>query len=84
MLTANDIDSGHEFHYGTCTRTIGPRGGETVKIENWRRNGTTKRWKRNAARFYLPLKYGLRSYTALTEHSDTEVWHCAEDCPLKG
>ena len=27
------------FHRGVCTRTVGPKGGETFTIETWRRNG---------------------------------------------
>ena len=32
-----------------------------------RRNGQTKRWKRDESRFRIPVKAGLRSYTYLTE-----------------
>ena len=32
-----------------------------------RRNGQTKRWKRNPERFRLPIKAGFRVYDAFTE-----------------
>lgn len=27
-----------------------------------RRNGATRRWKRDPARFYVPIKYGFKGY----------------------
>lgn len=32
-----------------------------------RRNGSTKRWKRDTMRLYLPIKYGMYGYNAITE-----------------
>lgn len=32
-----------------------------------RRNGATRTWKRDAERVYLPIKYGFRMTTAITE-----------------
>lgn len=32
-----------------------------------RRNGATKRWKRDTNRIYVPVKAGLKSYYAITE-----------------
>jgi hypothetical protein len=32
-----------------------------------RRNGATKLWKKDAARFRIPVKAGLRTYAAITE-----------------
>lgn len=74
-LTAN------EFHYGDCTCHIGPRGGRTVKIEHWRRNGQTKTWKTRPEEFQVPIKYGLKTCSYLT-HSNCGGFHTAEDCPL--
>jgi len=45
MLTREQVASGRHFHYGKCTLTIGPRGGETRKTEEWRANGMLKTWK---------------------------------------
>lgn len=32
-----------------------------------RRNGATKRWKRDASRIYVPFKAGMYTYGAITE-----------------
>lgn len=32
-----------------------------------RRNGRTGRWKRDASRFYIPIKAGLRAYGSITQ-----------------
>lgn len=32
-----------------------------------RRNGATKRWKRDARRIYIPFKAGIHTYGAITE-----------------
>lgn len=73
---------GHtEFHYGDCQRLVGPRGGVTVKIETWRTNGACKTWKTRPAEFSLPIKYGLRDYSYITERNAGE-FHLASDCPL--
>ena len=37
---------------------------------NWwqmRRNGQTKRWKRDSSRIYIPFKVGLKGYGSLSE-----------------
>lgn len=81
MLTLEQALSASEFHYGTCTRTIGPRGGVTVKSEVWRRNGQTKTWKRQPGRFLIPVKRGLRSYSSIDNY-DAVHMHTAADCPL--
>lgn len=38
---------------------------------NWwsvRRNGVTKYWKRDKARVYIPVKFGLKMCAQITEH----------------
>lgn len=37
-----------------------------VWCHTWRRNGATKRWKRNPARWEVPVKYGLYAYDYVT------------------
>lgn len=32
-----------------------------------RRNGATKRWKRDASRIYVPFKFGFKGYGTITE-----------------
>lgn len=34
-----------------------------------RRNGATRRWKREPERFAIPVKAGLRSYATITERN---------------
>jgi predicted RNA binding protein YcfA (HicA-like mRNA interferase family) len=38
-----------------------------------RRNGSTRYWKRDASRIYVPIKAGLKSYYAITE-TDFGYW----------
>jgi len=41
-----------------------------MKNGNWwecRRNGATKRWKRDPRRIYVPFKYGFKNYGNITE-----------------
>lgn len=70
------------FHYGACTRTVGPRGGITERVEQWRRNGSTQVWKTRPAEFRVPIKYGMRSYAQLTV-SNAHLFHTEDDCPLR-
>ena len=81
MITREQAITSREFHYGKCTCTVGPRGGKTVKVETWRRNGATKTWKTRPDEFSVPIKYGLYGYSSI-EHWDAAEWHAAEDCPL--
>lgn len=81
MLTPEQIQNASEFHYGTCTRTIGPRGGVTEYIETWRRNGKTKLWKTRPNEFRIPVKRGLYEYGYITD-AEQDLVHASEDCPL--
>jgi len=75
-------DSIREFHYGRCTRTVGPRGGVTVEQEIWRRNGRCGTWKvKWPERYELPIKHGLRKYAYLTDYNHFH-FHAANECPL--
>lgn len=81
-ITAGQAWGRTEFHYEGCTRTIGPRGGVTVKIETWRSNGACKTWSTRPAEYQLPIKYGFNGpYSYITERSASE-FHLAADCPL--
>jgi hypothetical protein len=74
------------FHYTgkrQCSRVVGPRGGETVKVTEVRVNGSCQTWKRDPQRFRLPVKYGLYESSAI-EHTNAADWHSPEDCPLRG
>lgn len=81
MITKQQAIACHEFHYGTCTRRIGPRGGITEHSEIWRRNGQTKLWKTRPSEFRVPIKHGLYAYDYIT-HDQADQFHAADDCPL--
>ena len=70
-----------EFHYGKCSKRIGPRGGVKHSIERWRSNGKCKTWKTRPEEFRLPIKYGLNIYSYLDNNS-CEDFHLASECPL--
>lgn len=79
-LTMQEALTANEFHAGTCSRTVGPRGGITIQQEVWRRNGSTKTWKRRPTDYAIPVKHGMRTYNTITQ-DDTNV-HTAANCPL--
>ena len=80
MLTKDQAINAQNFHAGSCSRTIGPRGGITEKTESWRRNGKTQTWKTRPEEYRIPVKYGLYGYSEITH--TTENVHLPEDCPL--
>ena len=86
MITKHDALTANEFHYGECTRTVGPRGGVTVKCEVWRRNGATKTWVTRPDAFRVPVKHGMRHYAYVSNEGSwspvVNGWHTADDCPL--
>jgi hypothetical protein len=69
------------FHYGECTRTVGPRGGVTESVEQWRRNGQTKVWKTRPAEFRVPVKFGMRGHTYI-DQGNAHLFHVESECPL--
>lgn len=81
MITKMQALNATAFHYGTCTRITGPRGGLTERVEQWRRNGSTKTWKTRPTEFSVPIKYGMRGYSYLTDANASE-FHTEADCPL--
>lgn len=81
MVTKQQAMTANNFHFGTCGKTVGPKGGVTFSIEQWRRNGATQIWKRSPDRFRVPVKHGLRGYGSITENN-AELFHASEDCPL--
>lgn len=83
MITFEQAMTADRFHYGTCSKTVGPRGGETVRIEQWRRNGSTKTWNTRPGEFRVPIKYGMRGYGYIDQYS-ADRFHVESDCPLKG
>jgi hypothetical protein len=77
---------GDEFHhtgYHQCRKTVGKRGGVTVKVTRARVTGQCQTWKSRPAEFRLPVKCGLYESSAVM-HWNAADWHRAEDCPLNG
>lgn len=72
-----------EFHYGECTRTVGPRGGIRESIARVRVNGRCQTWKTRPEAFRLPVKYGFRECSAIEPHN-AHLYHPAGECPLDG
>lgn len=81
MITKQQAVEAQEFHWGNCTRAIGKRGGIKEHVTRARRNGRTQTWKRDAARWRVPIKLGLYQYGDITNDRAHE-WHVPEDCPL--
>jgi hypothetical protein len=73
-----------ELHYGPCTKTIGPRGGEYLNIETWRVSGQVKTWKRQPEKFSFPIKYGMYKNHVVDNYffCNAEDFHFADECPL--
>ena len=80
-VTKEQALTAREFHYGDCSKKVGPRGGVTVKTETWRRNGATKTWKTRPNEFSVPIKYGLYQYSYLTQ-DNAEQFHVADICDI--
>lgn len=74
------------FHWGECRLIIGPKGGQRIKQDVWRRNGETKLWKKRPEEFSVPLKWGMgynrRQYTYLTQ-DDAKDWHTVGECNME-
>lgn len=82
-ITQEQADSASVFHqdatpWGTGRACDDPRG-----PIRWRRNGQTKRWKREPARFEVPVKHGLKSYDRIDAAALTDPYiHTGADCPV--
>ena len=82
MVSREQALTASEFHFGKCTCPVGPRGGRTIKVETWRRNGATVLWKRDPKAFRVPIKFGLRECSYL-DNGNARSFHVAEECPLR-
>lgn len=65
-----------------CRREVGPRGGVKEFITNVRVSGRCKTWKRDKARFHIPVKYGLYEHSWLDQDNQKD-FHLPADCPLE-
>lgn len=84
MVTKEQALIADTFHWvgsGQCRRTIGPRGGVTYSIIEYRRSGKTKTWKTRPHEFRVPIKYGLYESSFIT-HMNANQYHVATECPL--
>ncbi len=59
LLTLDEIKA---LRYGDHAKIIGNRG----DILNVKINGKVRTWKRDAARFEVPVKYGMYEYDTVT------------------
>lgn len=50
-----------------------PRAGRTP--ERWRVNGALQTWKRDPARFRLPVKHGLYAYAEISSENLDSIWN---------
>ena len=82
MITHEQATEANEFHANGCTRKIGPRGGERVTVDRFRRNGRTQLWVTRPEDFRIPVKFGMYGYGQIT-HRDALMFHTASDCPLE-
>lgn len=81
MVTKKQAVEGYAWHENGCTRTVGSRGGVTVRQVYWRRNGATKTWKTRPDAFRIPIKHGFKTCAYLTDEN-AEYFHAIDDCPL--
>lgn len=79
MVTREQALTAEDFHFNGCTLTVGKRGGQTLTVEAWRRNGRTQTWKRSPGKFRVPVKHGLYDYHEITEQNAAD-FHTAEEC----
>ena len=62
------------FHYApACTEK---------RVERWRTNGAVKLWKTRPSEFRLPVKFGLRGYSYITD-LNADDFHLASECPFE-
>ena len=81
MITKAEAMDANEFHFGECTKTVGPHGGVKIKQIRCRRSGRTQTWVTRPADFRVPVKYGLYESGEVT-HTNATQWHAASACPL--
>jgi hypothetical protein len=76
---------GAELHYTgqhDCSQVIGKHGGITEHITRVRQSGKVLTWKRDPARFHMPVKYGLYE-NGYIDHRNCQDYHLASDCSLR-
>ena len=74
MATKEECMNETLFHYGTCSRAVGPRGGVKEDIVQVRASGKCQTWVRDENKFRLPIKYGLYKSYEIT-HENADLFH---------
>ena len=77
MITKEQALTAIEFHDNGCYQLTGPRGGVKTYVIRWRRNGQNKLWKKTG-QFRIPIKHGLRQYSAITA-DNMYLFHVSND-----
>ena len=77
-----NLPYGTVMHYApACKRTVGPKGGVTVKNERWRFSGAAQTWKTRPADVRRPIKHGLKiSY--VIDHTNMADFVLERECPV--
>ena len=81
MVTKEECINETLFHYGTCSRVVGPRGGVKEDVVQVRASGKCQTWIRDKNKFRLPIKWGLYKSSEIT-HENADLFHIEENCPL--
>ena len=69
------------FHYGKCSKTVGPRGGVTENVTRYRKSGMLKTWKTRPNDFRMPVKYGMRNHYYI-DQGNCDQFHFASECDV--
>lgn len=81
MVTKQQAMTERHFHMNGCSKTVGPRGGETFTCYRWRASGMCQTWKTRPDDFRLPIKFGMYRSYKLTQDTAHE-FHVASECPV--
>lgn len=71
-VTKHQAETEDSFHSSVYTNADG-------SCQRWRRNGKTQTWKTRPEDFRVPIKYGLRGFSAI-EKSSADLFHVASEC----
>ncbi len=82
MITKLQAMESREFHFGECSRVVGPRGGVKLTQTRLRRNGKTQTWVTRPDHFRVPIKTGFYDYGQITQDNAYHV-HTLEDCNVR-
>lgn len=84
-LTIDEIIVAREIHQ--VISVLGNVQSQSVAIPHnvWRFNGQVKRWKRNPARYYVGIKFGMYEYGSLDSETGTSLYgwlYTDQTCPI--